>query len=133
MQEDFAVNTMLSTVAILFAEGDAGNAAPAGAPPGGGLGFMIQMLVIAGAFMYFFMYLPTKRDRARQAAMLAAIKKNDRVLTTSGIIGVVTNVSKETNEVTLRIDETSNAKLRMTLTSVAQVLGDEPSADAPSK
>jgi preprotein translocase subunit YajC len=67
--------------------------------------------------------------------MWGALKKNDRVLTSSGIIGVVTNVSKESNppEVTLRIDETTSAKLRVTLNSVAQVLGDEASAEAPSK
>ncbi len=95
--------------------------------------FLIQMFVILAAFFYFFNYLPGKRDRARQAAMWASIKKNDHVLTTSGIYGVVTNVSKESNKVTLRIDETTNAKLRVTLNSIAQVLGDEPSADTPSK
>jgi len=94
---------------------------------------MILMLVVMGAFWYFILYRPMKRERARQAALLAAIKKNDRVLTSSGIYGVVTNVSKESNEVTLRIDESSGAKLRVTLNSVAQVLGDEPAADTPSK
>ena len=131
----FAVNTMLSRFAILFAEGDAGGAPAGGAPGGGGsmLTSLLPMIVVFGAFWYFILYLPMKRERARQAALLAAIKKNDRVLTSSGIYGVVTNVSKESNEVTLRIDETTNAKLRVTLNSVAQVLGDEPSADTPSK
>ena len=41
--------------------------------------------------------------------------------------------AKSRIEVTLRIDETTNAKLRVTLNSVAQVLGDEPPADTPSK
>ena len=122
---------MLNTLAILLAEGD-----PPVAPGQGGgnlLTSMLPMIVVFGAFWYFILYLPTKRERARQAALLAAIKKNDRVLTTSGIYGVVTNVSKESNEVTLRIDETTNAKLRVTLNSVAQVLGDDSSADTPSK
>ncbi len=117
---------------MLFAEGDA----PA-VPPDGGSSFlrspMLPMIVVFAAFWYFILYLPMKKERARQAALLASIKKNDRVLTTSGIYGVVTNVSKESNEVTLRIDETTNAKLRVTFNSIAQVLGDEPSADSPSK
>ncbi|MGA2257066.1 MAG: preprotein translocase subunit YajC [Thermoguttaceae bacterium] len=125
---------MLIALAILFAD-DA--PAPVGTPPGAGglLQSMLPMIVVIGAFWYFILYLPTKRERARQAAMWASIKKNDRVLTTSGILGVVTNVSKDSNppEVTLRIDESTNTKLRVTLTSVAQVLGDEPSADTPSK
>ena len=123
--------TMLNTLAILFAEG--GDAAPANPAGGGGLPMMIPMIVVFAAFWYFILYLPMKRERARQAALLAAIKKNDRVLTTGGIYGVVTNVSKESNEVTLRIDEATSAKIRVTLTSIAQVLGDEPSADTTSK
>ena len=124
---------MLNTLAILFAEAE--RRRPGGPAPGGGnlLTSMLPMIVVFAAFWYFILYLPMKRERARQAALLAAIKKNDRVLTTSGIYGVVTNVSKESNEVTLRIDETTNAKLRVTLNSIAQVLGDEPSADTPSK
>jgi preprotein translocase subunit YajC len=128
----FAVSTMLNTLAILFAEVDSGGA-PAGGNPPSILPSLLPMIVVIGAFWYFILYMPMKRERARQAALLAAIKKNDRVLTTSGIYGVVTNVSKESNEVTLRIDETTNAKLRVTLNSIAQVLGDEPSAETPSK
>ena len=96
---------------------------------------MLPMIVVIGAFWYFILYSPMKRERSRQANLWASIKKNDRVLTTSGILGVVMNVSKESNppEVTLRIDETTNAKIRVTLNSVAQVVGDEPSADNPSK
>jgi len=121
---------MLIALATLFAD-DA--PAPAAPPAGGGTVLMIEMIVVCAAFWYLILYLPQKRERARQAAMFAALKKNDRVLTTSGIYGVVTNVSKESNEITLRIDETTNAKLRVTFNSIAQVLGDEPSADTPSK
>ena len=130
----FAVNAMLSTLAILLAED-----APAPAPGQGARNPALPILealpwiVVVAAWFYFIFYLPSKRDRARQAALLGAIKKNDRVLTSSGIYGVVTNVSKESNEVTLRIDESTNAKIRVTLGSIAQVLGDEPSADNPSK
>ncbi len=133
---------MLATLAILFADVDGGGAAPAGAPAGGaapaGGSFtvlMIEMLVLLGAYWYFIIHQQNKRERTRQATLWASIKKNDRVLTTSGIIGVVTNVSKESNppEVTLRIDESTNAKLRVVLSSVAQILGDDLSADTPSK
>ena len=61
------------------------------------------------------------------------MKKNDRVLTTGGIYGVVTNVHREANEVTIKVDESTNTKLRMTLGSIAQVLGDEPSEEGASK
>jgi preprotein translocase subunit YajC len=135
---DFAVNTVFCSLATLFAEGDAGGA-PAtpqgGAQQGSPVLFILQMCMLFAAGWYFLFYLPMKRERARQAALLAGIKKNDRVLTSSGILGVVVGVNKDSHppEVTLRIDETTNAKLRVTLNSVAQVLGGEPSADTPSK
>jgi preprotein translocase subunit YajC len=134
----FAVNTMLTTLAILFAQADSGSGSVgsgAANSGGGGSFLMIEMFVVVAAFWYFIIFMPSKRERTRQATMWASIKKNDRVRTTSGILGVVTNVNKESNppEVTLRIDESTNAKLRVLLVSVAEILGDEPSADTPSK
>jgi preprotein translocase subunit YajC len=124
---------MLITLAFLFADGDPAGAA--GNPPGNPLLSMLPILAVILAFWYFILYQPMQRERARQASLLAGIKKNDRVLTTSGILGVVTNVNKDSRppEVTLRIDETTNAKLHVTLVTIAQILGDEPSADNPSK
>ncbi len=95
---------MLTTVAILFAPADSGGTAAPGGGPGGNanpFNMMLPMIVIFAAFWYFLLHLPMKRERARQAALLASIEKNDRVLTSSGIYGIVTNVSKESNEVTL--------------------------------
>ena len=65
--------------------------------------------------------------------MLSAIKKNDRVITAGGIYGVVTNVHREADEVTIKVDEATNTKLRLTLGSVSRVLGDDSSSDASSK
>ena len=129
------VQSVLNNLMILIAEGDGGGAAPA-QPQGGGnilTSPLLPMIIVIAAFFYFIIYLPSKRERARQAALWDSIKKNDRVLTTSGIYGVVTNVSKESNEVTLRIDESTNAKLRVTLNSIAQILGDAPPGDSSSK
>ena len=79
---------------------------------------------------YFVVMRPQQREQARRQAMLAAVKKNDRVLTTGGIYGVVTNVHREADEVTIKVDEATNTKLRVTLSSVARVLGDEPSDES---
>ncbi len=89
-------------------------------------------MVLIFAVFWFLILRPMNREKSRQASLLSAMKKNDRVLTNSGIYGVVTNVSKESNEVTIRVDESNNVKLRMTLNSIAQVLGDAPTADATS-
>ena len=65
--------------------------------------------------------------------MLEAVKKNDRVITAGGIYGVVTNVHREADEVTIKVDEATNTKLRLTLSSITRVLGDEPSAESGNK
>jgi len=94
---------------------------------------MMVMLLIALVAFYLFMIKPQRKEQSRREAMLSALKKNDRVLTASGIYGVVTNIHREANEVTVKVDETTNAKLRMTLSSIAQVLGDEPAEETKSK
>ena len=65
--------------------------------------------------------------------MLAAVKKNDRVVTAGGIYGVVTNVHQEADEVTVKVDEATNTKLRVTLSSIVRVLGSEQSDEAAKK
>ena len=46
---------------------------------------------------------------------------------------MVTNVHREADEVTIKVDEATNAKLRVTLGSIAQVLGDAPAEDGPAR
>ena len=87
------------------------------------------MLAIFAIFIYMFVLRPQNKERSRRELLLAAVKKNDRVFTASGIYGVVTNVHREANEITIKVDETTNAKLRMTLSSIAEVLGDEPTEE----
>jgi preprotein translocase subunit YajC len=65
--------------------------------------------------------------------MLGALKKNDRVVTVGGMYGVVTNVHFEADEVTLKVDESNNTKIRVTLGSIARVLGEEKSGETPTK
>ena len=76
---------------------------------------------------------PQRREQARRQTMLAAVKKNDRVVTAGGIYGVVTNVHREADEVTIKVDEATNTKLRLTLSSITRVLGDEPSDETANK
>ncbi len=101
-------------LAVLFAQEGVGGILP-----------FLPILLLLGVF-YFLILRPQKQDQVRRAEMFRSLKKNDRVVTSSGIYGVVTNVEIDKNEVTLRVDETSNTKLRVTLTSIAKVLGETP-------
>ncbi len=75
---------------------------------------------------YFLILRPEKRKQAEHKSLLEAIKKNDRVVTIGGIYGVVTNVLRDEDRVTLRIDEANNTKIDVTFSAIARVLGEEP-------
>lgn len=91
------------------------------APP---LPLQLLPLVAIGVAAYLLLFRP-ERDRLRkQQAMLGGLKKNDRVVTASGIYGTVVAVDRDADRVTLRIDESANAKLTVTLASIGRVLRD---------
>ncbi len=107
-------------------------AAPKADPPAEPAASILQLLipVFAAIGLYYFMILrPERRKQQGVQSRLDALKKNDRVVTIGGIYGVVVNVSRENDEVTLKIDEATNAKMRVTLGAVARILGD----DVPEK
>jgi len=81
----------------------------------------LALLAIAAA-AYLLLFRPEREKAKRQQEILAAIKKNDRVVTSSGIYGTVASVDREADRLTLKIDEASNAKLTVTLSSVTRVL-----------
>lgn len=126
------MNSLLSALTLL-AENPPDPAAGEGSPSM--VPFVTQILMFAsiGLVFYFLLMRPQKKEQTRRLTMLAALKNNDRVLTTSGIYGVVTNVHREANQVTIRVDETANTKIRMTLGSIAQVLDNESSEGTESK
>lgn len=75
---------------------------------------MSEMLVPIGGMLlifYFILWRPQAKERRLREEMLQALKTGDRVLTTSGIIGVISSL-KDT-EVVLKVDEKNNFKIRM--------------------
>ena len=61
--------------------------------------------------------------------MLSELKKNDRVVTSSGIYGSVASVDQGAERVTLRVDESANVKITVTLASIARVLRENGEAN----
>lgn len=121
------MNFILTSAAALIAQaGDGG-----GGQGGGGFfaSPLLPMIVVMVLFMWFFVMRPQRQEQNRRRAMIDALKKNDHVVTAGGMYGVVFSVRKEADEVTLKVDESTNTKIRVTLGSIAQVLADESSAD----
>jgi preprotein translocase subunit YajC len=94
---------------------------------------MLWPLLAIGLLFWFLLLRPQQQERKRRQSLLSGLKKNDRVVTVGGIYGVVSNVDREHDEVTMRVDEAANVKLRVTVSSIARVLVDESSDGSASK
>lgn len=82
--------------------------------------------ILAIVFLFWLLLIrPQQKERAKIAQMLANLKKNDRVITIGGIYGVVTNIRREADEVTLKVDDSSNVRIKVSLGAIARVLGEE--------
>lgn len=81
-----------------------------------------MVLIVVAA--WFLLYRPEKERMRKQRELLSNVKKNDRVITASGIVGIVSSVDREQDRVVLKVDESSNAKITFTLASVNRVLAD---------
>lgn len=88
----------------------------------GPFGPMLLVTVVAIMFLYMFIVQrpAMKKEQEARETLLKNLKKNDRILTSGGIFGVVTNVDAE--EVTIRVDETTNTKIKITRSAVQKVL-----------
>ncbi len=87
--------------------------------------FFIGMALLA----YFFLFLPERRERQRKEQLRKDLKKNDRVVTIGGVLGTVASVSPDNNEVILKIDETTGAKMRVLRSAIHEVIRDEKKDD----
>src|SRR5437867_7232444 len=108
---------------LLFAD----DAAPGG---GGGLGPLPMMLVIM-VLGFFFLLMPMRRKQKEQAQLLTGLKRNDKVITSGGLIGVVVDVRDKKDddikedEVVLRVDESSNTRMRVLKSSIVRVFSSQ--------
>jgi preprotein translocase subunit YajC len=96
-------------------------AAPAGQPTQPS---WLPLVVTFGpiAILFYFMLIrpQQKRDKERRS-LLAAMKKNDHVVTIGGIKGVVSNVNAEQDEVEVRVDDRTNTRLTFTRSAIARI------------
>ena len=85
-----------------------------GAAGGSPFAMLIPFVLIFAVF-YFIVIMPAKKQQRQKEAMIAALKKGDRVITSGGIYGTVVTV--EDDSLLLKVAE--NVKIRVTKSSVA--------------
>ena len=74
------------------------------------------MLVV----MYFLLFRGPRKKQQQHKQMVQSLQKNDRVRTIGGIIGTVVDIRDD--EVTLKIDESNNTKIKIAVTAIGRNL-----------
>lgn len=77
------------------------------------------MLIVLVIFYVVMIRSKRRQDRQRQD-MLNSLKKGDRVQTIGGILGTI--VETRDDEVVVKVDESSNTKIRFTRGAIHRVL-----------
>ena len=99
-----------------------------GQPSGAG-GSLFIGLFMAMAVFYLVWFLGERRKRKEREQKMGSLAKNDKVMTVGGIIGTIVQVRD--NEIVLKVDESTNTKIRFLRSAIQQVLTDDDAADKP--
>jgi preprotein translocase subunit YajC len=100
------------------------DAQPAPDDPNQWFRMMMPLVIIFGLF-YFLMIRPQKKKEEQFKQLVADLKESDHVITIGGIHGVVTNVQRDADRVTIRVDESTGAKIRVNASAIARVVTDD--------
>lgn len=84
-------------------------------------------IVLIFAVFYFLLIRPQQQAQKNLKAKLAALKRNDRVITGGGIIGVVQRTVEGTNEIEVEI--APGVKVKVLRETITGVIGDPPPAN----
>lgn len=100
---------------------------PAYAQAAGGLGggsdliMSLAPLVLIFAVFYFLLIRPQQKKMKEHKEMLANVRRNDRIVTNGGLVGVVTKVSEGDDLLTLEI--AAGVRVQVVRGMIAEVRG----------
>ncbi|WP_417524195.1 preprotein translocase subunit YajC [Marinovum sp.] len=77
-------------------------------------------LILIFAIMYFLLIRPQQKKMKQHQNMVSALRRGDQVVTQGGLIGKVTKVKEEGNEIEVEIAD--GVKVRVVQNTIAQVL-----------
>ena len=81
-------------------------------------------------WFYFLLIRPQQRQEKARKALISAVKKNDKILTSAGIYGTVISIDTAADRVVVRVDDDKGIKMVFSKASVVQVLA--PSEEKPA-
>jgi preprotein translocase subunit YajC len=99
-----------------------------GAPPQGGGAAWLQFIpfLLVLAIFYFIILLPMKKRQQKVQAFLAALKIDDRVITSGGIYGTIAKL----NDDSVQLQIANNVRIQVSRAAIVGYQGQEPVGDA---
>lgn len=83
-----------------------------------GIESLVPLLLIFG-IMYFLLIRPQQKKLKEHQAMVSALRRGDQVITQGGVMGKVTKVKDDSNEVEVEIAQGVNVRVvRSTIATV---------------
>lgn len=111
---------MNTALAMLAAEGQAS--------AGQGIVMILGYVIVFGAFIYFLMIRPQKKQQAQMNTLLSSLEIGDSVLTTSGFYGVIIDINDDV--VIVEFGNNKNCRIPMQKAAIVDV---EKAADGIEK
>ncbi len=101
--------------------------APGGAPSSRGFGGPQQLIFMGFIFvmMYLLLFRGPRKKQQQHKQMMQALVKSDRVQTIGGIIGTVVDIRDD--EITLKIDESNNTKVKILRSAISRNMSKDKS------
>ena len=95
-----------------------------GAPPAGGAPAWVQFVpfaLVLGIF-YFVILMPMKRKQQKVDAFLTALKVGDRVVTSGGIFGSITDIKDQS----IQLQIADKVRVRISRNAIVGYQGQDP-------
>ncbi len=89
------------------------------------LGSWIWIYVVLLLVMFIVFFRGPQKQKQERKKMVQSLQRNDRVQTIGGIIGTVMDIKGD--EITLKVDESNNTKIKIASSAVGRNLSKEKS------
>ncbi len=93
----------------------------AGSPDGGGLLFQIIPFILIFVVIYFLILRPQQKRAKEHREMIASVRRGDQIVTSGGLLGKVTKVTDDAEDVEVEISK--GVKVRVVRGMISDVRG----------
>lgn len=76
------------------------------------------LIILMFVFIYFILFRGPQKQKKQRRQMVQSLQKNDKIQTIGGIIGTIVDIKDD--EITLKIDETNNTKVKIAVSAIGR-------------